>query len=100
MRLTQIPVKISEFMPRLRSPVGGSRPKWEIPVYGLGTPLLTALVLRATINKYRLSNASTLYKIVIKVAAFVISIAAFVPLVLSTVVAHSIIKSQDLWLKP
>ncbi len=67
---------------------------------GLGTPLLTAAVLRAAINKLRLSNAGTLYKSVIKVTAFVIGIAAFVPLALSTVVPHSIIKSQGLWLKP
>ena len=71
-----------------------------ILVFGLGTPLLTALVLRAAINKDHFSNASTLYKSVIMVTAFAIIIAAFVPLVLSTVVAHRIIESKELWLEP
>lgn len=93
------------FISDLRSvPSGtGIRPMgWPLLILfcGLGTPLLTAAVLRATVSKLRLSSASTLYKSVIKVTAFVIGIAAFVPLVLSTVVPHSIIKSQGLWLKP
>lgn len=94
-----------DFVSYLRSVPNGTgiRPMtWPqlIVVYGLGTPLLTALVLRATINRDRLSNTSTLYKSLITVTAVAIIIAAFVPLVLSTVVAHRIIESRELWLEP
>lgn len=93
------------FISDLRSVPNGTgiRPMgWPVLIlfYGLGTPLLTAIVLRAAIKKDRLSKTSTLYKSVIKVTAFAIGIAAFAPLVLSTVVAHNIVKSQELWLKP
>ena len=94
-----------DFVSYLRSVPNGTgiRPMtWPqlIVFYGLGTPLMTALVLRAAVNRDRLSNTSTLYKSVIMVTAFAIIIAAFVPLVLSTVVAHRTIESKELWLKP
>ena len=81
----------------------GIRPMgWPIMIlfYGLGTPAVILPILWNAISRHRLVACSTLYKRLTKSVALLISIGAFLPLVLSTFIAHSLVKSQELWLKP
>jgi hypothetical protein len=71
-----------------------------ILLFGIGTPVVTIPIVCAAISMHRIGDASLQYKVFMRVAGLVVGLTTLLPLLVSTVVAHAVVMSQQLWLKP